>query len=249
MDLPPEFFTVYGSLPRAGPGSDRTTLEALSRLPTLAPEARVIDLGCGPGRQTLTLARALSTPIVAVDLYAPFLDRLRQSALDAGVDAWIQPRHADFAALDDPDASFDLVWSEGAIYLLEFAKGLAAWRRLLRPHGLMAVSEITWLVDDPPPEVQAFWNAEVPAMSTIRGNSAAARAAGMEVFDTFTLPDACWFDEYYTPLRARIAELTPGAREFPALARVLEEAEQEIAMYDRFGDSYGYVFYLLRRTD
>jgi hypothetical protein len=53
MDLPPEFFFRHRDLPREGPGTDECTQEALRLLPPLPPQPRVLDLGCGPGAQTL----------------------------------------------------------------------------------------------------------------------------------------------------------------------------------------------------
>ncbi len=56
------------------------------------------------------------------------------------------------------------------------------------------------------------------------------------------------WDEYLTPLAYRLQQLRPQADETPGLAEVLDEAEREIYICDRFGDSFGYVFYLMRRT-
>jgi ribosomal protein L11 methylase PrmA len=71
------FFTLYRGLPRQGPGSDACTREALKRLPTLPASPRVVDVGCGSGRQTLVLAEALRTRILAVDLHRPTTPRRR----------------------------------------------------------------------------------------------------------------------------------------------------------------------------
>jgi serine/threonine-protein kinase HipA len=42
-----------------------------------------------------------------------------------------------------------------------------------------------------------------------------------------------------------MARLAPAAD--PELAAVIDETRREIALYRRYGDSYGYVFYLLRQ--
>ncbi len=60
------------------------------------------------------------------------------------------------------------------------------------------------------------------------------------------MPPRDWWAEYYTPLQERIAALRVRADGWPELASVIEEAEQEISLFDQFGDSYGYVFYILR---
>jgi serine/threonine-protein kinase HipA len=236
--------TLFRDLPRAGPGHDDVTREALWRLPPLPADPVVLDLGCGPGRQTLVLARALRTRIIAIDLHQPFLDQLTARAEAQGLSPWIEARRADMGALDVPPGSVDLIWSEGAAYFLGFAEALWRWRALLAPGGLMAVSECTWLTDHPPEAALRFWQTNYPAIGTLGENHRRAAAAGLEVLDHLVLPESAWWDDYYTPLLRRIAVLRPTAT--GVLVRVLDETEREIGLYRRHGDSYGYVFYLLR---
>ena len=54
---------------------------------------------------------------------------------------------ADFSELPFPRESLDLIWSEGAIYTLGFAAGLAVWRPSLKERAFLAVAELTWLTD------------------------------------------------------------------------------------------------------
>lgn len=240
------FFRLFSGLPRQGPGSDDITREALRRLPRLPESARVIDLGCGPGRQTLVLARELGSPITAVDNHAPFLAELEAEAARRGLRHLVRTRCADFGQLEDPPGSYDLVWSEGAIYHLGWAGGLKRWRSLLAPGGLMALTEATWLTEAPPTEAAAFWREAYPSMGTLAENATTARGAGYQVLDTFTLPASAWWDEYYRPLRQRTVALRAEAATDPALAEAITSATREVDLYERFGDTYGYVFYLLR---
>lgn len=239
-------FLIHSDLPREAPGSDAVTRDALRRLGPLPPSPRVIDLGCGPGRQTLVLARELGVPVTAVDLHAPFLASLERSAAEQGLGHLVSTRQADFGALDDAPASYDLLWSEGAIYNLGWAEGLRRWRPLLRSGGHLAATEATWLTEDRPAEVVAFWREAYPSMGTIASNSEAARSAGYDVLDAFVLPASAWWDEYYRPLQARVETLRERAREDADLASAISETEREISLYERHGTSYGYVFYLLR---
>jgi serine/threonine-protein kinase HipA len=241
------FLLLHTDLPREGPGSDDCTREALRRLhPLLPPSPRVLDLGSGPGRQTLVLARELGVPITAVDASARFLGRLEFEASAQGLGNLVRTRCADFGTLDDAPGSVDLIWSEGAIYFLGFGEGLRKWLPLLSPGGLLAASEATWLTDSPPLEAADFWREAYPRMGNLATNSAKAREAGFEVLDTFVLPASAWWEEYYRPLRARMASLQERARGDLDLATAIEETEREISLFERHGTSYGYVFYLLR---
>lgn len=239
------FFRLFEGLPRQGPGSDACTREALRRLPELPAAPRVLDLGCGSGRSTLVLADALRTEVIAVDNHQPFLDQLRDSARERGLADLIDIRCADMAAPGVPEGSIDLLWSEGALYLLGFEEGLRLWRALLRPGGCLAASECSWLCAEPPAEAVAFFRDGYPGMAGIRENVARARAAGFDPIDHFTLPPEAWWDEYYTPLEQRMACLAPTADS--ELVAVIDETRREIELFRSYGDSYGYVFYLLRR--
>jgi serine/threonine-protein kinase HipA len=91
----------------------------------------VLDLGCGSGRPSLVLAETLGARVLAIDLHQPLLDRLSARARAQGLADLIEVRCADIGALDLAPGSVDLLWSEGAIYLLGFEVGLTRWRPLL----------------------------------------------------------------------------------------------------------------------
>ena len=239
-------FMLHQGLPREGPGSDACTREALLRLPALPSNPRVLDLGCGPGKQTRVLARELQRRITAVDLHEPYLQELRNAAAREELSDRIDTRCWDMANLPVEPGTVDLIWSEGAAYNLGFENALRLWRPLLKPSGAMAVTDCTWLADTPAAELRAFWDAAYPEMGTIAVNRARAEAAGYRVLDAFLLPSQAWWTDYYTPLQARIILLRPTAG--ADLAAVLDDAEQEISLFERHHASYGYVFYLLPRS-
>jgi len=133
------------------------------------------------------------------------------------------------------------IWSEGAIYLIGFERGLELWRPLLRPGGHVCVTEASWLTDNPPAEAKRFWDKAYPEVTTVEGNIAKARSVGFETLGSFVLPREDWEIEFYGPLKKRMREL----RGDPKFAPVIEETEEEIRLYETFGDSYGYVFYVL----
>ncbi|MFN2528359.1 MAG: class I SAM-dependent methyltransferase [Candidatus Baltobacteraceae bacterium] len=195
--------------------------------------------------QTLALARLLGGEIVAVDTHQPFLDELRGRAREAGVADRVQTLKASMDALPFRNGSFNLVWSEGAISCMGFQAGLLAWRRLLAPRGLLVVSEITWLNDAPPAQAREFWKLKYPAMQTEPQNTAAAKAAGYRVRETYRLPSEAWFSDYYDHLEKQIERLAEKYRsDEEAVAEITAERE-EIDLFRRYSDAYAYLFYIL----
>ena len=233
------FHELYSALPRQGPGSTASTRQALECL-QVPSEADVLDIGCGSGAQTAVLAERADLRITAVDSFAPSLARL--GARLPGV----RTLQASMSDLPLPDAAFDAIWSEGAIYIIGFSTGLAAWRRLLRPGGCVAVTELSWLTPTPSAEPAAAWGADYPAMQTVSGNIATIERLGYALVDTFVLPERDWWTDYYGPLRARIEALAPTWSADEQRRGVLAEARREIALFERYSREYGYVFYLMR---
>src|SRR5688572_1999640 len=126
------FFAVHNDMPREGPG-DRASMEkALQLAGPLPAQPDILDIACGPGGQTLDLADLLpDARITALDGYEPFLRQLEARARTAGVLDRISIVHGDMAHLPYEPQSFDLIWCEGAAYIIGFEAALAAWRPLL----------------------------------------------------------------------------------------------------------------------
>jgi SAM-dependent methyltransferase len=240
------FFALHRGLPREAPGSRESTAQALTLAQPLPAAPRVLDIGCGPGAQTMDLAELLpDAAIVAVDLHPPFVEEAQRRARERGVAHRVEAHCADMTALPFDTASFDLLWCEGAAYLMGFSAALAAWRPLLRPGGRLALTEAVWLTTDPPEELRRWWHEGYPAMTDVPGCRAMIERAGYQLRGDFVLPASAWWDEYYTPLQARIEALALAHRGDPVVERVLDEQRREIAMYQRHGACYGYAFFVM----
>lgn len=237
-------YHLFAGLPRQAPGGATWTRTALARLPPRPPAPRVIDVGCGTGAATLVLAETLRTRVLAVDLHEPYLEELRQRARQRRLDHLIETRVGDMRRLDLAAGSVDLLWCEGAAYVVGFAEALRLWRPLLAPRGLVVVAECTWLSDHRPREAAAFWAEHYPGMGSIGENVERARAAGYRVLDRIVLPPSAWWQGYYTPLLERMAQLRPGAD--AQLDEAIAAMEHEIGMFRRHAHAYGYVFYIMR---
>ncbi|MDJ0867768.1 MAG: class I SAM-dependent methyltransferase [Myxococcota bacterium] len=241
------FYDLYAWLPRAGPGDDESTERALGLCEELVAAPRALDVGCGPGRQTLVLARR-GARVIGLDDYRPFLGRLRAAAAEAGLADRIEPVQADMAALPLPDARFDLVWSEGAAYQMGTEAACTAWRALLRDPGYLALTEACRLRDELPAEVERCWADEGLELLDVDGVLALVARAGYDVVGHFVLPESSWWRQYYTPLEQRIPLIERRYAGDPAAAAVVAGARTEIETYRTHADCYGYVFVVARRA-
>lgn len=238
---------LFGGMEKLGPGDNAHTLHVLRLL--LKQDFHVIvDAGCGSGRQTLALAHALGTPVHAVDTHQPFLTDLAQRAEAQQVQHWVQAHCMDMKDIPGAFPSIDLLWSEGAAYNIGFANALSLWAPAVVPGGFAVVSELCWLVqqESAPAAVRDFFHTGYPDMRSVQENSASAVRAGFKLLGTHTLPRESWVDGYYDTLAPRAKALLDHAdasvREFAA------ETIREIAVFEQFENSYGYVFFLLQRA-
>jgi len=104
------FFEIHSDLPREGPGDRRSTEKALSMLSDLRKNPHILDVGCGPGMQTLDILDLTDGSIVAVDNHQPFLDQLSEKVIQKGIAGRVQIVNADMFSLDFHQATFDLIW-------------------------------------------------------------------------------------------------------------------------------------------
>ena len=240
------FFELFSGLPRQGPGTAESTRRALGLVPGVGPRTRVLDIGCGTGAQTLVLADSSPSRIVAVDNHPPFIEALNRKAHERGIANRLEARVADMRRLEFADGSFDLIWCEGAIYIVGVEAGLRGWRRLLRRNGHVAFTEACWRKPEPPAELAAFWRQEYPAIRDASALLQAVGACGYETVGHFPLPASAWWDDYYRPLQANVNAFRKRRRGEPDAQALADQCQHEIDMWHAYPEYYGYEFLVLR---
>jgi ubiquinone/menaquinone biosynthesis C-methylase UbiE len=237
---------IFEGLPRGGPGDDGSTRKAFEAMSGLPPHPRILDIGCGPGMPTRALARVSGGTVVALDIFRSFLDSLRAAAEAEGLAGRIQPVQGDMNAMSFLDASFDVVWSEGALFVMGFENGLREIRRLLRPGGSAAVSEAVYLTEQVPAEARAMWDEEYPAIGPVEANLPIIEKAGLTPVTHFILPREAWV-EFYGNLERKLDRVETRYQGNDAAMRVIESCRTEIRINRKYGETYGYAFYVMRR--
>lgn len=234
---------------RQGPGSDDVTRRAVALAGLRASSGlEIADVGCGTGASTLVLAEDLDARITAVDLFPAFLERLDHEARQRGVVDRITTLAASMDELAFELESFDVIWSEGAIYNMGFAAGVRTWREFLKTGGVLAVSEVTWLTDQRPAELEAHWAEEYPEIATASTKIAVLESAGYSPVGYFPLPASCWLDHYYRPMQERFTSFLERHGHSVEARAIVDAERHEIDLYERFSSFVSYGFYIARRT-
>ena len=234
---------------RQGPGSDDVTRRAVALAGLrVSSGLEIADVGCGTGASTLVLAEDLDARITAVDLFPAFLERLDHEARQRGVVDRITTLAASMDELAFELESFDVIWSEGAIYNMGVAAGVRTWREFLKTGGVLAVSEVTWLTDQRPAELEAHWAEEYPEIATASTKIAVLESAGYSPVGYFPLPASCWLDHYYRPMQERFTSFLERHGHSVEARAIVDAERHEIDLYERFSSFVSYGFYIARRT-
>lgn len=239
------FFEIHQDLPREGPGRDQYTRKAFQMLPRI-DQPHILDIGCGPGGPTMELARLCNGHVIGLDTHQPYLERLKRKIEEAGFSERVESVKGSMFEMSFPERSFDIIWAEGAIYIIGFERGLREWRRFLKPHGFLVVHEMTWLKSNPPQEIHEYWMRIYPGIKTVQENLELISECDYTLIRHFPLPEDAWWVEYYGPLEERIKKLRKKYRNDTDALKIIDNEQEEIDQYKKYSEWYGSVFYIMQ---
>jgi ubiquinone/menaquinone biosynthesis C-methylase UbiE len=149
-----------------GPAIFAPLAQVLLEHARLQPGERVLDLACGTGIVTRRVAPLVGSGghVVGLDINPGMLDVARAQPPAGG--AAIHWRQGDAAALDLPDATFDVVlMQQGLQFLPDRAAGARQMRRVLADGGRAVLA--VWQGVDRHPLYEAMAEAEVPYLTAL----------------------------------------------------------------------------------
>ncbi|THB71362.1 MAG: class I SAM-dependent methyltransferase [Desulfovibrio sp.] len=185
----------------------------------IAPDSRVLDLGCGKGAVGLSLLASLPGSIghvTGVDAYAPFVREAQRAAQKRGLAGQCRFLQADIREYPAQDPLFDCVLYVSVGNVLGDLTGtMAALRSHVRPGGYMVVDD-GYLAGDA---------VDFPGYEDMAGREetlARLTAHGDELAGEVAIPAqaiAAQNKEYFSRITSRAQEL---AGRFPDLAHDIE---------------------------
>ena len=245
--MEPIYFEIFEALPRQGPGDEKSTKRAFQKLAGLPEHPEILDDGCGTGMLTLVLAKLSTGNITALDNHAPFIDKLKRNARRAGCAERIHCVVGDMNSMNFPKGSFDVIWSEGAAFVMGFNNALKAWRQLLRPKGDLAVSELVWFKRRAPKEIKGFFAQVYPDIKHYKDIYPVIESSGYKMIDYFPLPAKSWWTHYYTPAEKKLASLRRKYKGNEEAQAIFDSFQLEIDMHRKYSKYYGYGFYIMQK--
>lgn len=235
------------NLERQGPGSNDMTVKALSFIDSLDETAKIADLGCGTGGQTMILAENIKGNITGVDVFPDFVGVFNDKAQKLGLGERVKCVVGSMDKLSFNKEELDLIWSEGAIDNIGFENGLKYWHGFLKTGGFVAVTNPSWFNNEHPSEVEKFWKDAGSELAGVEENIAIMQSCGYDFTAAFALPENCWTDNYFSPRKKAEDILLRKYAGNEIVEHAAENNRREIELYAKYKQHYGYAFYIGRK--
>lgn len=158
------------------------TREAFENIPQM-DKPRILDIGCGTGMPTLELAMLSNGEITGIDIDQGALDKLNLKIKQEGLSGRINVYNRSVYDTRFEDETFDILWEEGVIHLLDLKKTLTECNRVLKMNGFMITGEATNWVDRKLKHFPKF---------------------GFKLIKQISWEKGCWWSQYYVPLEEKI---------------------------------------------
>lgn len=233
----------FKDLDRQGPCSKEVTKLALQLVGALPVNAKIADIGCGTGGQTITLANSTQASITAVDIMPEFIEKLNNKIAKLGLQDRIATITGSMDNLPFSENELDLIWAEGSIYNIGYENGLKYCRKFLKDGGYIAVSEASWFTLDRPKEIEEFWASNYSGIDLISVKIDQMQQAGYLPVSHFVLPESTWWN-YFNPMPALIPPFLERYGHSDIAKKFVSYLQHEIELYRKHKKHYGYVFYI-----
>ena len=241
-------YELCEALPRCGPGDNEYTRRAFHAMHRPTEHPLILDIGCGTGAQTIELAKISNGKIIALDNHQAFLDKLMERAKSQGLEEKISPKNVSMLEMDFDAETFDVIWSEGALYCMGFQNGLKVCHTLLKSNGSFAVTELVYTASDPPEALTQYLINEYPDIKSVDQNIELIHEEGFALISHFTLPESAWLNPYYLPIEKELPRLNKKYQGNEIALSVFHGFKNEIDFYRNYSHYYGYEFFVMQKT-
>jgi ubiquinone/menaquinone biosynthesis C-methylase UbiE len=202
------------------------TRRAFMVLPKL-DKPRILDIGCGSGVPTMELARLGQGEVIGIDIDQLALDKLNRKIGEAGFADRVQAVNCSILDMVFQAESFDIIWSEGSIFVIGFERGIREWKRLLKPNGFMVIHDEKGNIEEKLEQISKF---------------------GYKLLGYFILSQDTWRAEYFAPLEKLVAKSQTVHTDDPQALEELNQARRELEMFRNNPERNNSVYFVIQKN-
>jgi ubiquinone/menaquinone biosynthesis C-methylase UbiE len=202
------------------------TRRAFRMLPKL-DKPRILDVGCGSGVPTMELTRLGQGEVIGIDIDQPALDKLNRKIKEAGFSNQVQVVNGSILDMSFPDENFDIIWSEGSIFVIGFERGIRAWKRFLKPNGFMVIHDEKGNIEEKLEQISK---------------------CGYMLLGYFVLSQDTWRAEYFAPLEKLVAKAQTIHTDDPQALEELNQARRELEMFRNNPERNNSVYFVIQKN-
>jgi len=222
------------------------TKRAFKMIPYI-DKPEILDIGCGTGVPTLQIARLSGGNVTGLDINGESLNELERKAKQFNLSTRVKTIKCSMFEMNFLDEYFDIIWSEGTIFLIGFKKALKDWKKFIRLEGFLVIHEMCYLEVDPPPEISNYWEKVYPGIKTVDENLKVIPECGYKIVGYFPLPVDAWSKLYFKPLQERIDTVREKHRNNEKVIDILNREQKEVELYNKYYKWYGSAFYIMQK--
>ena len=201
------------------------TRKAFRMLPQ-TDKPRILDVGCGSGVPTMELARLSDGEVIGIDVDQPALDKFSVKIREAGFSDRVQAINCSLLDMSFPDKSFDIIWSEGSIFVIGFQRGLQEWKRFLKPNGFMVIHDEKGKIKEKLEQISR---------------------CGYELLSYFIVDEETWWTEYFAPLEKLICETRTRYTDDSNTLEELHQAQEQLDNFKKNPERNRSIFFIIKK--
>ncbi len=175
----------------------------------------------------MELARLGQGEVIGIDIDQPALDKLTLKIKEAGFSNRVQAVNCSILGMVFPDDSFDIIWSEGSIFVIGFERGIQEWNRFLKPNGFMVIHDEKGNVEEKLEQISNY---------------------GYKLRGYFILSEDIWWTEYFAPLEKLVAKWQTSYTEDPYTLEELNQAQRELEMFKNNPERNNSVYFVIQKN-
>jgi len=187
---------------------NKYTREAFKLLPK-CKNPHILDIGCGTGVPTIELAKISDGHVIGIDIDVTSLKLLQRKIKETKSNNRVSVIRDSILTMDFPEESFDIIWSEGSIFVIGFENGIKKWRRFLKPNGFLVIHD------------ENKDKTEKLGLIT---------KYGYKLIAQFEISDNLMWLEYFTPLEQLIQEFR---HKYPSDSELINELDKDQIEIDK----------------